>query len=216
MRAASTTSAACARPAGARGTDPTLGLRVRLPAHPTLDRLVGDAIELHLFDRGYAGLVRQEDGSANLCLAVHRSRLAEAGDPATLLAALARECPPLGERLAFGHGDADAVANVPYGWRAADTGPGLFRLGDQAAVIPSLAGEGMGIAIASGVRAAGAYLADGAGACCRYQRAFVPRDAPAGHCRRMGPRAGRGTDHRAATGQCCAACPRTHRNRAHD
>ena len=65
-----------ARPAEARGADPVLGLRVRLGATPTLDRLVvGDAIELHLFDRGYIGIVRQEDGSANCCMAVHRSRL---------------------------------------------------------------------------------------------------------------------------------------------
>src|SRR3546814_9763489 len=62
--------------------DPAIGLRLRLPSHPSLDRLVGDAVELHLFDRGYAGLVRQEDGSGNLCLAVHKSRLdAAGGDP---------------------------------------------------------------------------------------------------------------------------------------
>src|ERR1700712_1819148 len=36
--------------------DPTLGLRVRLGPSQALDRLVGGTIELHLFDRGYAGL----------------------------------------------------------------------------------------------------------------------------------------------------------------
>jgi flavin-dependent dehydrogenase len=149
-----------ARPAIARGVDPTLGLRVRLDASQALTRLIGDSIELHLFDRGYAGLVLQEDGSANLCMAVHRSRLAESGDPAALLLALARECPPLGDRLAHMAPGAtiDAIANVPYGWRARSTAPGLYRLGDQAGVIPSLAGEGMGIAIASGIRAADAVL----------------------------------------------------------
>jgi flavin-dependent dehydrogenase len=148
-----------ARPDAARGEDPTLGLRVRIGPAPALDRLIGDAIELHLFDRGYAGLVLQEDGSANLCMAVHRSRLAEAGDPEQLLIALGSENPALGERLAWRSGGAiDAVANVPYGWRARRGAPGLFRLGDQAGVIPSLAGEGMGIAIASGIRAAQAYL----------------------------------------------------------
>jgi flavin-dependent dehydrogenase len=150
-----------ARPAEARGVDPTLGLRIRLSRSPTLDALVGDTIELHLFDRGYAGLVRQEDGSVNLCMAVHRSRLTEAGGPEALLRALAGECPPLGDRLASWSGEPiDAVANVPYGWRARSTAPGLYRLGDQAGVIPSLAGEGMGIAIASGIAAARAYAAD--------------------------------------------------------
>lgn len=161
-----------ARPAVARGADPTLGLRVRLDPAPGLDRLIGSAIELHLFDRGYAGLVLQEDGSANLCMAVHRSRLAEAGTPASLLAALSRELPRLGERLAWRSRDApiDAIANVPYGWRARDGVSGLFRLGDQAAVIPSLTGEGMGIAIASGIRAAQAYDRHGAQGAISFQR----------------------------------------------
>ena len=160
-----------ARPEAARGRDPTLGLRVRLGPSPALDALVGDAIELHLFDRGYAGIVRQEDGTANLCLAVHRSRLAEAGDPEQLLVALGDECPRLADRLAWRMaGGVDAIANVPYGWRATAGTPGLFRLGDQAGVIPSLAGEGMGIAIASGIRAARAYLAAGPGAAVAFQR----------------------------------------------
>ena len=165
------------RPAEARGADPTLGLRVRLTASPALERLVGGAIELHLFDRGYMGVVLQEDGSANCCMAVHRSRLTEAGSPDRLLDALARECPRLGERLArrSGNEPIDAVANVPYGWRVRAGEAGLFRLGDQAGVIPSLAGEGMGIAIASGIRAANAYAAGGVEAAIPFQ-ARLARD----------------------------------------
>jgi flavin-dependent dehydrogenase len=162
------------RPAG----DPALGLRVRLGPDPALTRLVGGAIELHLFDRGYAGLAVQEDGSANLCLAVRRSRLREAGTPDLLLQAIALEAPAFGDRLAMretGSG-VDAVANVPYGWRMREGVAGLFRLGDQAAVIPSLAGEGMGIAIASGCSASAAYLRRGAGASAAWQRDFA-RDA---------------------------------------
>lgn len=158
-----------ARPRKAAGSDPAIGLRVRLGPHPALERLVADAIELHLFDRGYAGLVMQEDGTANLCLAVQKSRLDAAGGPDQLLTQLA-ELPHLGERMANrAPGPADAVAHVPYGWRARETLPGIFRLGDQAGVIPSLAGEGMGIAIASGVRAADAWLAHGAAGAARYQ-----------------------------------------------
>ncbi|WCM26522.1 FAD-dependent monooxygenase [Sphingomonas sp. QA11] len=161
-----------ARPAEARGADPTLGLRIRLAPAPALDRLLGHAIELHLFDRGYMGVVLQEDGSANCCMAVHRSRMAEAGDPDRLLDALAAESPRLGDRLAWRRGGEaiDAVANVPYGWRARAATSGLFRLGDQAGVIPSLAGEGMGIAIASGMRAARACVRGGAGAAIPFQR----------------------------------------------
>ncbi|MGI4731898.1 MAG: NAD(P)/FAD-dependent oxidoreductase [Janthinobacterium lividum] len=162
-----------ARPAAARGRDPTIGIRLRLAPSPTLSRLVGDAIELHLVDRGYAGLVLQEDGSANLCCAVHRSRLTEAGGVEALLAAMAHEVPALAERLAQADGPIDTVANVPYGWRERSGEAGLFRLGDQAAVIPSLAGEGMGIAVASGTRAAAAYLHGGPAAAATYQRGLA-------------------------------------------
>ena len=159
-----------ARPRDA--ADATLGLRLRIGAHPSLSRLVGDAIELHLADRAYVGIELQEDGSANLCLAVRKSRLAEAeGNPRLLLRQLAYRT-PLADRLAFaGDASIDAIAAVPYGWRATTTMPGLYRLGDQAAVIPSIAGEGIGIAVASGVAAAHAY-ADGCDA-PSFQRAFA-------------------------------------------
>lgn len=162
-----------ARPAAARGSDPTLGLRVRLPPSPTLRAVVGDAIELHLFDRGYCGIVLQEDGSANACMAVHRSRLHAAGSPDALLRAIAREAPVLGDRLDGGWPRIDAVANVPYGWRTGETTAGVFRLGDQAAVIPSLAGEGIGIALASGRSAARAFAIGGAASAPAWQRQFA-------------------------------------------
>lgn len=162
------------RPVAARGADPTLGIRMRLAPSPRLAALIGDSVELHLVDRGYAGLVIQEDGSANLCMAVHRSRLSEAGTIPALMAEMARECPPLGDRLAqWVPGASDAIANVPYGWLAGATQPGIFRLGDQAGVIPSLAGEGMGIAVASGMRAGQAYVANGASGAKAYQRALA-------------------------------------------
>lgn len=167
-------------PAAWQRTDPAMGLRLRLPHHGALDRLVGDAVELHLFDRGYAGLVRQEDGSANLCLAVHKSRLDEAGgEPAALLRALGHTHSRLGERLAYADWSRaiDAIGHVPYGWRARDTAPGLFRLGDQAGVIPSLAGEGMGLAFASADAAVAAWRHGGASAAPGFQCRLAARMA---------------------------------------
>ncbi len=146
-------------PPGRAAQDPVIGLRQRIAATPATAALVGDAVELFLFDRGYAGLVRQEDGSANLCLAVHKSRLSEAGgQPEALISAWAEEQPQLAARLAAGAavGSIDAIAAIPYGWQCHAATPGLWRLGDQAAVIPSLAGEGMGIALASAASAAAA------------------------------------------------------------
>ncbi|SFN96749.1 NAD(P)/FAD-dependent oxidoreductase [Sphingomonas sp. OK281] len=166
-----------ARPEDARGADPTLGIRVRIAPSPALGKALAGGIELHLFDRGYAGLAMQEDGTANLCMAVHRSRLQAAGSPAQLLQALGREMPPLGEWIALIDPDAaiDAIANVPYGWRQRAGVDAVFRLGDQAGVIPSLAGEGMGIALASGVAAARAYEKDGPLAASVWQESFASR-----------------------------------------
>lgn len=149
------------RPAPAAvAADPVVGLRLRLAASPQLAALIGEAVELFLFDRGYVGLVRQEDGTANLCLAVHKSRLAEsASRPETLIAEWGRENAALGERLAAASPVApiDAIAAVPYGWRRSAGIDGLWHLGDQAAVIPSLAGEGMGIALATAASAVASW-----------------------------------------------------------
>lgn len=154
--------------------DPAIGLRVRLPASALVDRLVDDTIELHLFARGYAGIELQEDGSANICLAVRKSLLTAAGrDPAALLVHLAEAHPVFGERMAGfdARTPIDAIANIPYGWRQTSDPQGFYRLGDQCAVIPSLAGEGNGIALASGESAAKAWLSGQAAA--EWQRGFA-------------------------------------------
>lgn len=158
--------------------DPALGLRIRLEPTPTLRATLAGTIELHLFRGGYAGLLVQEDGSVNLCLSVAQSRLKAAdGRPERLIEALRREAPLLAERFesASGHGTWSSVARVPYGWRAGDTGPGLFRLGDQAAVIASLAGDGIAVALSSAIRAAHAFLHDGAEGAPAFQAAFARR-----------------------------------------
>ncbi|OYW44616.1 MAG: hypothetical protein B7Z33_11390 [Sphingomonadales bacterium 12-68-11] len=153
--------------------DLALGLRLRLPPNAARTRLLAGRIELHLFAGGYAGIVLQEDGSANVCMALRKSRLA--GDPRRLLDQLADRNPALAERLGADWRAAphEAIGAVPYGFLAHTTEPGLFRLGDQAAVIPSLAGEGIAIALASGALAAEHWLAGGAAAAPAFQREFA-------------------------------------------
>jgi flavin-dependent dehydrogenase len=165
-----------ARPRSAK--DPALGLRLRLKPSPGLARRLANSIELHLFDGGYAGIVLQEDGSANVCLAVRKSLIGEAGaNPMQLLTSLAASHPHFALRLEPGWRDArvDTIGSVPYGWSAQATEAGVFRLGDQAAVIPSLVGEGIDIALASGIAAAEAWLAGGAEAAPAYQQTLHQR-----------------------------------------
>ncbi|MDF1833975.1 MAG: FAD-dependent monooxygenase [Alteraurantiacibacter sp. bin_em_oilr2.035] len=140
-----------------RARDKTLGLRLRLPRSALRDQLLGGAIELHLFKGGYAGIVQQENGSTNICLALRKSALARSGgSPVDLFEQLTHESPALAERLGDDWQDArfDTIGAVPYGWICSNTEDRLYRLGDQAAVIPSLAGEGISIALASGIMAA--------------------------------------------------------------
>jgi len=137
-----------------------LGLRTSLRPGRALADAVEGVIELHLYDGGYAGLLLQEDGSANLCLSASRDRLKEAGGVEPLLARLAGELPAFAARLADGEASGwSAVSGVPYGWRAAGTADGVYRVGDQAAVIASLAGDGIAIALESGIAAARAIAA---------------------------------------------------------
>ncbi len=155
-----------------------VGLRLALrPSAACIVDLTG-MIELHLFADGYAGLVLQEDGTLNLCLSIGAQRLRDAGgSPDQLLAMLKNEAPLLLERIAAGRplGDWSSIARIPYGWRATETLPGLFRVGDQAAVIASLAGDGIGIAIASATAASNAFLNGGPAAAPAYQRDFARR-----------------------------------------
>ena len=150
-----------------------LPLRLRAP--------LWDSVLLLPFGGGYAGLQPRPDGTANLCAALDGAGV-EARDPAALLArvvagsaraaALLGGAQPLLPRPL-------AVARVPYGFRHRDrrgADAALYRLGDQFAVIPSLAGDGVAMALAGGEGAARAVLAGQA--------------APAFHlalARRLGP-----------------------------
>ncbi|MBV8970816.1 MAG: electron transfer flavoprotein [Sphingomonadaceae bacterium] len=139
--------------------DRLIGFKQYFRAAPATLAALAGTIEIVLFDGGYAGVQRVEEGLVNLCLLVDRARFDTAGgDPMGLL--IERE-----PRLARLLGDAArqlarplAIGGVPYGFvhRADD---GLFRLGDQAGVIPSFTGDGMSIALHSARLAADAVLA---------------------------------------------------------
>jgi flavin-dependent dehydrogenase len=151
-----------------------LGLRTSLAPGPALAESLEGVIELHLYDGGYAGLLLQEDGKANLCLSASRQRLKDAGGIEPLVARLADELPAFAARLAGGDpSEWSAVSGVPYGWRAGETVEGVYRVGDQAAVIASLAGDGIAIALESGLAAARA-IAGGTSA-ADYQRDWARR-----------------------------------------
>ncbi len=127
-------------------------------------------MELNLFPGGYAGLEPIEDGLANLCLVAERRLVARSAFP-RLLETIRAACPLLDGRLTGAEPlwpKPLAVAAIPYG-HIAQPQDGLWRLGDQAAVIPSFAGDGLGIALHSAHAAAAAYL-EGQGAAAFQRR----------------------------------------------
>jgi flavin-dependent dehydrogenase len=142
--------------------DGPIGLKCRWRLAPAEAASLAGRVELAAFPGGYAGLELLEDGTANLCLTIRPERFAALGrDWGGLLAWLRAQVPALGHRLAGAVPVEDrplAIAAIPYG-HVARSGDGLWRLGDQAAVIPSLVGEGMAIALRSGRLAAACHLA---------------------------------------------------------
>jgi flavin-dependent dehydrogenase len=146
------------RPAG-RQAD-LVGFKMHLSLAPAQTAALGDAVELFLFPGGYAGLEPVEDGLANLCLLARKRALPPGAAWPALLEAMRTACPLLDERLQGSQAcwpKPLAITAIPYG-HVQRTAGGLWRLGDQAAVIPSFAGDGLAIALHSAHAAAGAYL----------------------------------------------------------
>ena len=140
-----------------------VGFKIYLRLHRAERARLSGVVEVILFRDGYAGLQLVENDRANLCLLIHRDRLAAAGGtwPA-LLDDLLRESPHLRRCLDGGETLLDrplTIARVPYGFihqpRDDET---VFRLGDQACVIPSFCGDGMSMALHSAALAARYHL----------------------------------------------------------
>ncbi len=120
---------------------------------------IAGAVELVLFPGGYAGVQPVGDGQAVLCVAVGHA--AFPGSWPALLALIRQSSARFAALLDAGGPLTPrpmAVAGIPYGYQSPAALPGLFRLGDQAAVIPSLTGDGMAIAVHSGTQAAQTWL----------------------------------------------------------
>ncbi|WP_372620879.1 NAD(P)/FAD-dependent oxidoreductase [Falsiroseomonas sp.] len=143
------------QPRAARGG--SLGLKL-----PLLGEAPEAAVTLLLCGGGYAGLQPRPGGGANLCAALDPAApgVAEAGRSSRSFLAHVARGSALAERLlAALRPEAErpmAVAGVPYGFLHRGGGP--FRIGDQAAVIPSFCGDGVAMALGSGLHAAAALV----------------------------------------------------------
>ena len=138
-----------------------VGFKMHWRLAPTQTEALRSVMELLLFRGGYGGLSLVEDEVANLCLVVRRKRLSALGGWASLVRSMCEELPLLRERLedtTTRWTKPIAVSPIPYGYLGG-VADGLWRVGDQTAVIPSFTGDGMSIALHSGWLAADMYLA---------------------------------------------------------
>lgn len=150
----------CKRPPGRQNDLIAFKLHWRVAA-PQVAAL-RSRVKLFLFPGGYAGFSLVENGIANLCLVIRRHHFAQLNNSwDLLLSTLRAEFLPLHQALAGADACSDrplAIASIPYGFvqRRSD---GPWRVGDQAAVIPSFSGDGIAIALHSARLAAEYYLA---------------------------------------------------------
>jgi menaquinone-9 beta-reductase len=138
-----------------------IGFKLHWQLQPAQIAALRERIELFLFSGGYGGMSLIEDETANLCLVVRRSMLRDAGNWPSLLAAILEKNHHLRQALAGAEPLQSrplAISPIPYGYLATGSG-GLWRIGDQAAVIPSFTGDGISIALHSASLAAEFFLA---------------------------------------------------------
>tara|TARA_R110000824_G_scaffold313803_1_gene500582 strand:- start:2107 stop:3243 length:1137 start_codon:yes stop_codon:yes gene_type:complete len=126
-----------------------------------------ETVEVHLFEGGYAGLEPIEKGGVNLSFLVRQDIYKACGSHwPGLLDWLSNTSSHMEQRLTNltpCWREPLAVSGVPYGYLRSpgDSQPGLFPLGDQAAVIPSFAGDGIAIALHTASLAATIHASGG-------------------------------------------------------
>ena len=156
------------RPAGPQNDLVALKMYLRLQRNQAA--ALEANVELLLYPGGYAGL-QAVDRMANLSCLIRREKLAQLGGWEGLLQVIAASSPHARARLDGAEPLLPkplAVASLPYGFvRRHAPGGNLWAVGDQAAVIPSFTGDGMSIALYTGLRAAHGLLGGESSEACQ-------------------------------------------------
>lgn len=192
---------------GPRQQQDLIGLKMHLYLEDAQHEALQETVEIHLFNGGYAGLEPVEQGKANLCFLISKDVYGACDKHwPDVFEWLVNASPHLRTRLSGALPAWQrplAVYGVPYGYlyRPADVQPGLFRLGDQAAVIPSFAGDGIAIALRSACLAARVYAENG-DAAVYQRRAQQTFQQPVSQARMLAWLFAHGAGRRAAFGLC--------------
>ncbi|HSF29219.1 MAG TPA: FAD-dependent oxidoreductase [Candidatus Tectomicrobia bacterium] len=145
-------------------------------------------VELHAIRHGYCGMVEVTGGATNLCCWVESETLRRAGStPDRFLASALAENSCLRMRLGRAQpiGGSWTTTSFAYGKISAPVVAGIWNIGDQAAMVAPLTGDGMGMGLRAAELAATMMQAAFWRECPwdwasteyvrRWQREFLPR-----------------------------------------
>lgn len=148
-----------------RPSGPMVGFKLHLVPTDTAHASLQGLVRLIAFPGGYAGACLIENGTLSIAWNIEskvlnavgtswREQSAHIARASPLFGELARDAEPLWTKPL-------AISGLPYGFlRTAPISPAIYPIGDQLAVIPSFAGDGTSLALASGIAAAQALLND--------------------------------------------------------
>jgi len=136
-----------------------VGYKVMITLSSKARQELGNTVQLMAYDGGYQGIQFVEDDQASVCWLVKKSQAKLMGnDLDAHLRFLSSKSSSTGDLLSGARTSwsRPLAISVPlYGFlRCEMVHPRLFPLGDQMAVIPSFTGDGMAIALGSGLAAA--------------------------------------------------------------
>lgn len=165
-----------------RPPSPMCGFKMFLTLSRAARAELAGTVRLFFFPRGYVGLMLVEGEQASLCWICHDDEAKTLGsDWGAHSSFLVRAAPKLGALLEGGRAlwpRALAVAGLPFGFlREQPFAPSVYALGDQLAMIPPFTGDGMAIALYSGIEA-GRMATEAPMGAARYHRRMVEKLGP--------------------------------------
>jgi len=142
-----------------RPLSPFVGFKVMMMLSRDSVQELRNTVQLLAYDGGYQGIQIVEKDQASLCWLVSKSRAKELGTNLNAhLSFLSDQSTLMGDLLSGARTSWKrplAIAVPHYGFlRREIVHPRLFPRGDQMAVIPSFSGDGMAVALGSGLEAA--------------------------------------------------------------
>lgn len=162
----------------ARQPGSMVGFKMHLAPTTAARSSLSGLVRLVAFPGGYVGLCLVENGGLSLAWNIESTVLQSVGTSWSEQSVyMARASDHFGDLTSGAKPLWDkplAISGLPYGFlRTTPLSPAIYPVGDQLAVIPSFAGDGTALALASGIAAARAWLAGESG--CAFQSRLVTR-----------------------------------------